>query len=137
MIHRSWRIALATIGLAVALRSPAHAGGQLRLKTRSMVPDPDGYVYCEVVASSKTPIGIIATILSDDGTNMTEFGYGGRWSPKATADGRYYAEETAGSMTDTALFCEVTVVGAHRKDVHVSLTAFDVNGNPVATVEAK
>ncbi len=137
MIHRSWRVALATIGLAVALRSPAHAGGQLRLRTQSLVPDPDGYLDCKVVASSKTPIGIIASILSDDGANVTEFSYGGRWSPAAMADGRYYAEEAAGSMNDNALFCEVTVVGARRKHVHVSLTAFDVNGNPVATVEAK
>ena len=137
MIHKSWKAVVATIGLAVALRSAAYAGGQtLTLSTPSLAPDPNGYLYCKVVASSKTPIGIIASIRGEDGTNLTEFGSGWRVSPAATTDGRYYAEETAGSMNDGARFCEVTVVGARKRDVHVSLTAFDANGNSVATVDA-
>ena len=75
--------------------------------------------------------------MSSNGTNVTEFGSGFRATPAATGDGLYYAEETAGSLNDSAQFCKASVTGARRGDVHVSLTAFDANGNPTSTVEAR
>jgi hypothetical protein len=73
--------------------------------------------------------------MSGDGTNVTEFGTGFRASPAATGDGLYHAEETAGSLNEGARYCKVAVTGARRRDVHVSLTAFDADGNPTSTVE--
>ena len=131
-------IVIATIGLAVAAGPAAYAGQRpLTLQTPSLVPDPGGYLYCRVVATSTTPIGIVASLMSGDGTNVTEFGTGFRASPAATGDGLYYAEETAGSLNDSARYCKAAVTGARRVDVHVSLTAFDANGNPTSTVEAR
>ncbi len=127
--------AVATIALAVAMTSTAARA--LTLITPALVPDADGYLYCDVVAESATPIGIVAAIVSRDRATVTEFGSGFRASPAATGDGLYHAEETAGSFDDIARRCTATVTGARRGDVHASLTAFDANGVPIATVEAR
>src|SRR6266478_5440160 len=98
MKHMSSRIGImvATVGLAVAVGPSAYAGPHpLTVRIPSLVPDPGGYLYCRVVATSTTPIGIVAAIMSSNGTNVTEFGSGFRASPAATGDGLYYAEETA------------------------------------------
>ena len=131
-------VVVATVGLALTVGPSAYAGPHpLTVQTPSLAPDPGGYLYCRVVAASTTPIGIVAAIMSSDGTNVTEFGTGLRASPAAPGDGLYHAEETAGSFNDSARYCKATVTGARRRDVHVSLTAFDANGNPTSTVEAR
>jgi len=128
-------VLVATVGLALTVGpTGAHA---LTMSTPSLVPDPDGYLQCTVRATSSTPMKIVATILSGDGTNVTEFGTGFRASPAATGDGLYHAEETAGSLNDGARSCKATVTGARRKDVRVTLEAHDGNGNVTATVEAQ
>ena len=130
-------VAVATIGLVLVGGPSAYAGGRtVRVSTPPLTPDPNGYLYCKVVATSSTPVGIVAAIIAGDGTKVTDFGTGFRASPAATGDG-YYAEETAGSLADNARHCRATVTGARRPDVQVSLTAFDANGRPVATVEGR
>jgi len=74
--------AVATIALAVAMTSTAARA--LTLITPALVPDADGYLYCDVVAESATPIGIVAAIVSRDRATVTEFGSGFRASPAAT-----------------------------------------------------
>jgi len=129
-------IAVATVGLALTMGPSAYAGPRaLTVTTPSLVPDPDGYLYCRVVATSTTPIGIVAAIVSSDGTDVTEFGSGFRASPAATDDGRYYAEETAGSLNDSARYCTASVTGARKRNVQVSVTAFDANGEPTGIGE--
>jgi len=141
MKHKSARVAIAVgtiaLALALALDSSAHAGSRWAVSTPSLVPDPGGYLYCKVVATSTRPIGITAAIISDARTEVTEFGSGWRVSPAATDDGRFHAEQTAGSYDDSARYCKAVVKDARKSDVHVSLTAFDANGNPGATVEAR
>jgi hypothetical protein len=110
--------------------------GTVTVRTPSIVPDTDGYLYCRVDARGQRPIEIVAKIVAADGTDVTEFGTGFRASPAATGDG-YYAEQTAGSLQDGARACSVTVKSARRGNVNVTLTAYDASGNPVATVEAK
>jgi hypothetical protein len=137
MRRRSSQLGLvfATVGLALTVTQSAYAGSRVRVTTRWLVPEPNGYLECKVSATSTTPIGIVAVIMGSDGTNVTEFSTGFRASPAATGDGLYYAEETAGSLNDGARYCKATLTGARRKDVHVSLTAFDANANPTITVE--
>ena len=115
------RVVCGTIGLAVAVGQLAHAA-DFTLTTQSLVPDPKGYLSCKVTAKSATPIGIVAVIRSKSGANVTEFGTSFRVSPVASGDGLYYAEETAGSLSNRARYCEVTVTGAERDDVDVTLS---------------
>ena len=96
MMYKSSWIAIAAVVLELGVGSSAQA---LTLATAALTPDPGGYVYCKVVVTSTTPIGITARIIDDSGTNVTEFGSSWRVSPSATADGRFYAEETAGSFS--------------------------------------
>jgi hypothetical protein len=60
------------------------------------------YLFCNVEATSATPIGVVAKIVSRDGTNVTDFGSGYRASPAAADDGLYHATETAGSIDERA-----------------------------------
>jgi hypothetical protein len=146
MMRKSSRftVAVATIGLALVASSGAQA---FTLRTPSLVPDPDkvpgdpstgGYLYCQVKVTSKTPIGITAKIISETGTDVTEFGSGFRASPGVMIPDRFYAEETSGSFKDNARYCKVSITGAYRRDVQtLSLTAYDAKGDPIATVEAQ
>ena len=130
-------VAVATIGLALAASSGAQA---FTLRTPSLVPEPNagGYLYCGVVVTSKSPIGINAKIISDSGADVTEFGTGYRAAPGVMIPDRFYADETAGSFSDSGRYCKVSITGALPKDVQsLSLTAYDASGNPVATVQAK
>ena len=128
-------VAVATIAVALSMSSAAHAGGRRRTVTMPpLATDGDGYVYCRVVATSRTPIAIVATILNV-GANVTDFGSGFRASPAATDDGRFHAEETAGSFADGVCRCQVSVKDAQLKDVRVTFTAFDAEGHEIATVE--
>jgi len=128
-----------TAGILGAMIAVLAAGvaeaGTLTVRTPSIVPDPDGYLNCRVEARAPRPIEIVAKIVTGTGTDVTEFGTGFRASPAATGDGRYYAEQTAGSLQDGARACSATVKGARRGDVSVTLTAFDASGNAIATVE--
>jgi hypothetical protein len=109
------------------------AAGTLTVRTPSLTPDADGYLYCKVDARGQRPIEIVAKIVASDGTDVTEFGTGFRASPAVTGDG-YYAEQTAGSQNDGARSCIVTVKAATRGNTTVTLTAYDAAGNQVATV---
>jgi hypothetical protein len=125
------RSGLTTVVL-LTLHSSAHAWTD---KTPALRNAPGGYVYCRVTATSDTPIGIVATIVSNNARNVTEFGYGSR---EKTDDG-YKAEETAGSFNaeSSRYHCKFTVTRARKKNVRASLTAFDSAGTPIATVEAR
>ena len=115
------RVVCATIGLALSVGQPVYAA-DVTVITPSLVPDPKGYLQCDVNATSTTPIAIVAVIKTKGGADVTDFGNGFRASPAATG-GLYYAEETAGSLSNRARYCEVTVTGAQSDDVHVTLKA--------------
>ena len=130
-----------TAGILGAMIAILGAGvaeaGNVTVRTPSIVPDTGGYLYCRVDARGPRPMAIIAKVVTANGAIVTEFGTSFRASPEATGDGRYYAEETAGSMNDSARSCTATVRNARRADVNISLTAFDANGNQVATVDGR
>jgi len=123
--------------MLVILGAGIAEAGTVTVRTPSIIPDADGYVYCRVEARGPRPLEIVAKVVTAAGADVTEFGTGFRASPAATGDGRYYAEETAGSMHDGARSCSATITGARRGDIDISLTAFDANGNALATVEGK
>lgn len=125
----------ATVGLVFSMQQAADAETTVTMRTRSLVPSRNGYLSCKVTATSPTPIGIVATIKSAKGANVTEFSTGFRASPEVTGDGLFYGEESAGSLNDRARYCEVTVTGAQAENVHVTLAACDANddcGEPAA-----
>ena len=126
------------LGVMIAVLGAGIAeAGTVTVRTPTMIPDAAGYVYCRVEARASKPLGIVAKIVTGAGADVTEFGTSFRATPAATGDGRYYAEETAGSMNDGARSCSATVTGARRGDVTITLTAFDASGNALATVEGK
>jgi hypothetical protein len=133
---RSRRASGAALAIVGVLAQGATAWA-FTLQTPPVAPDPNAYVTCKMTASSRAPISAVASIMTDAGTDVTEFSNSLRVSPSATPDGRYYAEETAGSLNDGARYCRVVVTGARRKDVDVTLTAFDANDAPIATVQAR
>jgi len=104
-------------------------------RTPSLAQSPDGYMYCKVTASSTKPIGIVASIISEAGVDVTEFGYGSR----VKTDDGFDAEETAGSFNhDSArYYCRVVTTKALRRNVQVSLGAFDNEGTCVETVQLR
>ena len=130
-----------TAGILSAMIAMLGAGvaeaGNVTVRTPSITPDADGYVYCRVDARGPRAMEIVAKIVAANGTDVTEFGTGFRASPEATGDGTYYAEETAGSMNDGARTCTATVKNARRSEIHISLTAYDASGNPIVTVEGQ
>jgi len=128
------RIVSGVIGLALVAAPSASAAGTVRVRTPSLVPDPNGYLECRVVVTSPTAIGVVAAIRTSNGLNVTEFGTGFRASPAASGDGLYHAEETAGSLSNRARYCTATVTGAARDDVHLTLTAFDANHEAIDSV---
>jgi hypothetical protein len=129
------RVVCAVVGLALTAEQSAYAGAGVTLRTPSLVPDPKGSVECKVTATSPTPIGIVATIRTSSGANVTEFGAAFQATPAATGDGLYYVEKTAGSLNNRARYCTATVTGAQSGAVHVSLTAYDANHNVIDSIE--
>ena len=127
--------AVAAIGFALMMSSLAQAA--VTVTTPAVTADPDGYVYCKVVAASRTAIGIVATIRTAESADVTEFGSSWRVSRQASDDGLYHAEETSGSFNDAAQYCQAQITGARRRDVQVTLTVFDANGQPITTVEGQ
>ena len=124
------------IGLALApIPVSAGQGRTVTKRTPSLTAPAGGYLYCRVIATSTGPIGIIATIVDSQRTNVTAYGTGFRASPEASDDGRYYAEETAGTMVPTTGRCRAEVTGARRPDIVVTLTAFGPNGEEVDRTE--
>jgi hypothetical protein len=120
------------IGLALApIPVSAGQGRAVTKRTPSLTAPAGGYLYCRVIATSTGPIGIIATIVDAQRTNVTAYGTGFRASPEATDDGRYYAEETAGTVVPATGRCRAEVTGARRPDIVVTLTAFGPNGEEV------
>ena len=131
MIRLGMRVGLTTALLAT-LCSSADAYTD---KTPALRQAPGGYVQCTVDATSPRPIGIIANIISSDGRNVTEFGSGWR----VTTEDGFAAEETAGSFdaASARYHCKFSVTAARKRNVRASLTSFDADGAPVATVEAR
>jgi len=137
-MHSTVGIAIGmTVGLVLAVAAPAYAGGRVvKMRTGSVDPDPNGYVNCAVSATGGLPISLVATVRAPDGTDVTDFGTSFRASPAATGDG-YRAEETAGSLTDGACYCQVKADGARRSDIDVTLTAYRADGSVLASVTAR
>jgi len=120
-VYSRIRIVSATIGLAVSFGQSVYAA-DVTVITPSLLPPRDGYLQCDVNATSPTPIGIVAVIKTRSGADVTDFSNGFRASPAATG-GSYYAEQSAGSISNKARYCEVTVTGAQSDEVHVTFKA--------------
>ena len=131
MIRHGVRLGI-TMGFLLTLYSPAYAWTD---KTPALRQAPDGYVQCVVRARSTAPIGIVANIMNSDGRNVTEFGSGWR----VTTEDGFEAEETAGSFDDASAryHCKFNITGARKRGVTASLTSYDRDGVPVATVEMR
>jgi hypothetical protein len=125
----------ATVHLAIAMVGVTVLGLVSSADARTLIQDPEGYLYCRVVATSTKPIGITAYVIGDARSNVTEFGYGSR----VKTENGFEAEETAGSFNHDSVryYCRVTVTGARKRDVQVSLSAFDREGVPIGTVEVR
>ena len=127
-----------TAGLAVLVGAGTSQAGQaVTFVTPTLVPVAGGYLECEVTATSRAAIGVVANVVAADGTNVTDFGTGFRASPDASGDGLYHAEQTVGSIHSTARYCTVTVTDARRKDVVVTFTSYDQYQAVVASVVAR
>ena len=131
MMSRS-RMVRTVLTLAVVLATATSARA-LTFETPSLTPVPGGYLKCTATANSKTQITVTATILGDGGSDVTEFS--GSW--RVTNPDGYYSEEYAGSFNEVARSCKVVTSGVRRKNVEVSLTAYDENGNETVTVNAR
>jgi hypothetical protein len=138
-VARGFTVA-ALIGSVLASSPVLAAGRMVRLRTAALTAPAGGYLYCKVTASSTKPIGIVATIVDAQRRNLTAYGSGFRASPEATDDGRYYAEETAGTVPDASGAeitgsCRADVTDARRADITITLTAFDASGEEVRSLE--
>ena len=135
---KTWRLVVAAglLGLNLA-ETPAWAAPPraVTMSTQSLTPPEGGYLHCLTIATSTGPIGIVARVLDEQGQNLTAYGTSYRASPDVTGNGLYYAEETAGTVTDIAGHCEVDVTNARKRDVHVIFTAHDVDDQEVDRVE--
>jgi len=136
--ERSKVAAAVALLLWLATTSSAWAGRRtVIVRSASLTAVPGGYVSCRVDARGTAPIGIVATIVAADGSDVTEFGSSFRSAPAVTADGFYYAEETSGSQADTARSCRAKVTGARGRDIHLSFEAFGADGTPLGAVEKR
>ena len=120
-VYSKIRVVCATIGLGVSIGQPVYAA-DVTVTSPSLQPPRDGYLQCDVNATSPTPIEIVAVIKTRSGADVTDFSNGFRASPAATG-GSYYAEQSAGSINNKARYCEVSVTGAQASDVHVTFKA--------------
>jgi hypothetical protein len=130
---RTWFRISFTIVIFVTITAtlgPASEAQAWTRRTPSVPPQPNGYLRCHVLATSKRRIGIVTTIQTTARVDVTEFGYGSR---ERTPEGLFKAEETAGSFdrASDGYKCKVAISGAHRKDVAVSLISAD--GDDVTT----
>src|SRR5262245_61363953 len=94
-VYSRIKIVCATVGLAVSVGQPVSAA-DVTVITPSLTPPRNGYLQCDVSATSPTPIGIVAVIKTTGGVDVTDFGNGFRASPAATGED-YSATESAGS----------------------------------------
>jgi hypothetical protein len=134
MIRTPLRVVIVmTIACTLDLAPAVHAWTR---RTPSVAPQPDGYLRCNVLATSKRPIAIVATILSGTRTDVTEFGYGSR---ERTPDGLFKAEETVGSFDNASgrYKCKIAVSGARHKNVAVRLMALDGDDGTAATAASR
>jgi hypothetical protein len=133
MRHRQPRpgVLLGALLLALGTSATAHA---FHLRTSSLRPPPGGRLVCTVVNLSGEAIGITAQIVGTGGTNVTDF--------ISTS----WRDETAGVLDQVvsesrdarARYCRITVDGSkRRRSVRGVLDAFDRDGKPTGTAEAR
>jgi len=136
VVKAAFVLVSATSGVAYTWSSAQAGGRTVTVKAGPLaVVDTDGYLNCKVTATSSAPIGIVATIVTADGTNVTNFGTSFRASPAATGNGTYYAEETAGSLTDGSAYCKAVITSARRVHIGgVTLKAYDRSGTETGSV---
>ena len=133
----TWTAILLAIGQAPAWQ--AHAAPPPIVKTTpALVPATDGYLYCGVRADAVSRMDVVTRILAASDANVTEFGSSFVASPEATGDGRYHVENDFGSMNDDARRCEVSVRGAKKNDLGITVTleSRDASGNVIESVDA-
>lgn len=123
--------------LALSSAASAHPPPAI-VRTPAIVPDPSGYLLCVVRADSAVQIDVVTKILTVDRVNVTEFGSTFIASPIGTEDGRYHVEQDFGSMNDDARSCEVTVGGARKRDLNITvvLESRDASGAVIDSVQA-
>ena len=133
----AWTAILLAIGEASAWQ--AHAAPPPIVKTTpALVPATDGYLYCVVRADAVSRMDVVTRIVSASDGDVTEFGSSFVASPEATGDGRYHVEHDFGSMNDDARRCEVSVRGARKNDLQLTVTleSRDASGSVVESVQA-
>jgi hypothetical protein len=92
------------------------------LRTTAMVPDPNGHLLCIVRADSAVQIDVETRIVGTGGQNLLEFGSTLVVSPIGTDDHRYHVEQDAGTTSDDARYCEVSVDRARKNDLRIAVT---------------
>jgi hypothetical protein len=108
---------------ALATSVPAHAAPRPIVKaTPQLKPDPDGFLLCVVRADSAVKIEVTTRLLTASGGDVTEFGSAFVASPEATGDRRYHVEHDFGTTNDAARLCVVSVRGARKHDLRITVT---------------
>jgi hypothetical protein len=94
-------------GMLLALAAGAQAE-TVTMRTEPLRRPDGGYVYCVVEAHSSAAINMVTTIVTRGGANVTAFGSSFVSSPAVNDDGRFHADNTAGSLDKRTVACEVT-----------------------------
>ena len=117
-------------------------GRQLVLQTPPLVPAPDGILECRMQAANRSGAQFYLVMLGRDGTDVSEFEYSSIASPAALGDGLWHWDYAVGSTNDSARSCRVIVrpystypFALRRGDVSLTLTSYDANLVPIATME--
>jgi len=126
------RIGATILGVLVATGVAAEPPA-LTITSASIRPDADGYVYCVVVATAHKPIDMATSLVTASGADVTGFGSSLRASPLGSEDGRYHAEDGAGTFDDGESHCRVVVNNLRRQDISVVVTSHDQNGIVLAS----
>ena len=121
--------AVIVVGFSLIVTSSSYG---VTLSTPPLHPDPDGRLLCTVVNVSGRAIGITAAIVSDVGTNVTDY-IVTNWMDESRG---ILSEVDSESRDDRARYCKITVTGGGKAHVRGTLEAFDVGGNRTGLVEA-
>jgi hypothetical protein len=133
-----WTAILFAIGEVAGWQAHA-APPPIVKRSPALVPAGDGYLYCVVRADGVSRMDVVTRLLAASGADVTEFGTSFVASPEAMGDGRYHVEHDFGSMHDDARRCEVSVRGAKKNDLRMTVTleSRDASGSVLESAQAR